>query len=259
MDAFERAYAGVKNFIEDFANSSSALRPIHQENAPAEYAKYNDGSLNDMLGNPLTRMCLRAIADKYFKETMEKVQEEATVLSLESYPALFSAFENCCTVLGIYDRPTVYVTSMLRGINALSIEYNHKTYILISRFLPVFLSKEEQAFVIGHELGHQQQGNLLGHTVNGLLDNAVKASELFGPIMADILEVPLKDWCRQSEFNADRAGYLCCRDINVIRNLFAKVMPAGEPTAYDLYKELSAAHPLPSTRFAALEEYLRKN
>lgn len=153
------------------------------------------------------------------------------------------------------DSPKVYITRKIRGINALSVEIKSKNLILISRQFIVRLTPKEQAFILGHELGHHQQGNLVCHTINGLFDILNNSSEILGPIISDTMEVPLKRWCRQTEFYADRAGFICCKDLEIINNLFRRFGMQPSLSAYYEYKELEASHPHLQTRLAALTQY----
>ena len=76
--------------------------------------------------------------------------------------------------------------------------------------------------MIGHELGHILQKNLICHTIKGLLDNLNSKSEILGPIVSDLIEVPLNQWYRCSEYTADRAGLMCTRNIKFIESNFSK-------------------------------------
>ena len=74
-------------------------------------------------------------------------------------------------------------------------------------------------------------------------------------MVQDAIEVPLKRWCRRSEFNADRAGFLCCKDIEVIKQLFMKIGMIESPTVYHQYKETGEDHPMLTTRLQELNKY----
>lgn len=67
--------------------------------------------------------------------------------------------------------PILYITSRLKGINALSVEMNKEQIILLSLPAVVMLGEAELRFLLGHELGHIQQGHLIAHTVQGLLED----------------------------------------------------------------------------------------
>ena len=255
--------------LDSFANSTAGTNKVQaipeqkqltpkQSIDPLWYAEWNDDYLSVVLNNSITRKCLKAIADKYYALQVEEVIKSSTLLTDKSHPYLYSIYKRCISFLKITIAPNVYITSKLKGINALSIETQGKQMILLSRRAIMSLTELELAFLIGHELGHHQQGNLVCHTVNGLMNNFVKTSEIFGPIVLDTIEIPLKRWCRQSEFNADRAGYLCCKDICSIKSLFLKVGMIDNPSVYYLYKETGDDHPMLNTRFKQLNEYAQK-
>lgn len=254
MNVVKKVYGDLVAFVDRFANSATADSPDHKdpENAKAWYAEWEDNYLGDFIDNAITKAILRKVADNYFGGTLEDLLSRSTLLTAHSYPTLYSVYYDCCQKLGVYVKPKVYVTGEIQGANALSIEIRGKQLILIGRRVCMSLSEKEQAFVLGHELGHHQQGNLVCHTVNGLLDRLNNASEVFGPLIADTIEVPLKRWCRCSEFNADRAGLICCGDIECVENLFIKFGMQEPLTVYIQYQELEESHPHLRTRFSVL-------
>lgn len=258
MEALRRVYNGVIGFVDEFANSTSHTdgSPRMRENASAWYAEWEDNYMGGFLNNALTKTCLRKIADNFYGKELDEALEKATPITPSSYPMLNAIYEYCGEKLGMFQRPQAYITDSMMGINALSVEVKNRKLILVSRNVAAQLTPDEQAFLLGHELGHHQQGNLVCHTVNGLLNDLNDASELFGPIIADTMEVPLKRWCRCSEFNADRAGYICCEDIDSIFSLFRKALPNVTHSASDEYRELSSSHPLLATRLKELNKYI---
>ena len=260
------AYSRLKDFADQFANSSAGShRPMQQrkktvkttamEDAVIDYAVKEENYIGDFLDNKLVRSCLKSIADKYYGSQITVIRNEGVLLTNDSYPMLNSTYIHCCHTLKIMNPPAVYITHRLRGINALSVEINNEQMILLSRRVAISLSAKEQAFILGHELGHHQQGNLVGHTVNGLVNSLKDKSEIFGPMIQDAIEVPLKRWCRRSEYNADRAGLLCCKDIEVVKQLFLKIGMIESVTVYHQYKETSDDHPMLTTRLKELNDY----
>lgn len=172
----------------------------------------------------------------------------------KAYSDTYYIYKECCNSLQIKDSPKVYITRKIRGINALSVEIKSKKLILISRQFIVRLTPKEQAFILGHELGHHQQGNLVCHTINGLIKSAYDVSGILGTILDDTLKIPLKHWHRDSEFNADRAGYLCCKDWQTIETLFKKI--SERKMQYSSIAELYAEHPFVKTRIEKLQNYI---
>ena len=263
---FSTAYSRLKDFAVQFANSSAGIPKTAQpndmvaetttvEDAVMDYAVKEENYIGDFLDNKLVRGCLKSIADKYYGSQITVIRNEGVLLTNDSYPMLHSTYIHCCHTLKIINPPAVYITHILRGINALSVEINNEQMILLSRRVAISLSTKEQAFILGHELGHHQQGNLVGHTVNGLVNSLKDKSEIFGPMIQDAIEVPLKRWCRRSEYNADRAGLLCCKDIEVVKQLFMKIGMIESVTVYHQYKETSDDHPMLITRLKELTNY----
>lgn len=262
---FSTAYSRLKDFADQFANSSAGIPQTAQHDKVAEtttvedvvmdYAVKEENYIGDFLDNKLVRGCLKSIADKYYGSQITVIRNEGVLLTNDSYPMLHSTYIHCCHTLKIKNPPAVYITHILRGINALSVEINNEQMILLSRRVAISLSAKEQAFIFGHELGHHQQGNLVGHTVNGLVNSLKDKSEIFGPMIQDAIEVPLKRWCRRSEYNADRAGLLCCKDIETVKQLFLKIGMIESNTVFHQYKETSDDHPMLTTRLKELNDY----
>jgi len=259
MEVLNRAYNGLRGFVDEFANSTtgSDTAPRKMENRKAWYAEWDDNYVYDILNTNFARNLLRKLADSCYGRQVDEIIDCATELVSTAYPMSFEVFRLCCETLGMYNPPKVYVTGKLKGINALSLEVHLKQYILISPSSTVRLTPYEQAFLYGHELGHHQQGNLICHTVNGLLNSLNRINELFGYVIPDTIEIPFKRWCRMSEFNADRAGYLCCKDTDSINSLFLKAIPYKKCSNVDAYKELSYGHPLLSARIRELNNYIK--
>ena len=226
-----------------------------RQNKPAWYAEYDDNYMNVLLDNDLTKKLLRDIVDKRYGCQLDAILSHSIELRQDNFPQFYEVFSHCCDTLGIYECPNAYITNCLSGINALTLEVYSQVYVLISRDVVFTIDHKEQSFLIGHELGHYQQGNLVCHTVNGLFTKLTRSSDLLGTLLADAIEVPLKRWCRQCEFNADRAGYLCCEDLSAIKRLFLSLGMIQTTDEYSLYKQLSAEHPLLETRFQKLYSF----
>lgn len=263
---FSTAYSRLKDFVDQFANSSAGISNNEQqqdkfveattvEDAVIDYAVKEENYMGDFLDNKLVRSCLKSIADKYYGSQITDIRNEGMLLTNDSYPMLHSTYTHCYHTLKIKNPPAVYITHRLRGINALSVEINNERMILLSRRVATSLTIKEQAFILGHELGHHQQGNLVGHTVNGLVNSLKDKSEIFSPMIQDAIEVPLKRWCRRSEYNADRAGFLCCKDVEVVKQLFMKIGMIESVIVYHQYKETSDDHPMFTTRLKELNDY----
>ena len=258
MNPLKKTFQDTMAFVDSFINSTTPAFDKPEElpkDADAWYATWEDNYIGNFLNNSITKSGLQKIADTYYASQLEELICKSTELSAVTHPSLFKIYKSCCKQLGFVNLPKLYVTGQIRGINALSIEVKGRKLILLSRMSTIRLNEQELKFILGHELGHHQQGNLACHTVNGLLDTLNNSSEIFGSMISDTIEIPMKRWCRQSEFNADRAGLICCEDLEFIINLFLKLGMRSNLSAYHEYKELEASHPHLQTRLAALTQY----
>ena len=257
----EKAYNGFLGAIDGFANCSSGTvtqpqqAKVSKPVAAPDYAYPCDNYIDSVLENKLTRQTLRAIATKYYGQQIEEVTQNSSKLTEKNYPRLFVNFQDCCKTLNVTNPPKVFVTSRLSGINALSVEIEKEPIVMLSYMSVIGLNDLEQKFLLGHELGHIQFGHMLAHTVQGLLNDLNKRVELLSPIVTDLIDVPLNRWYRTSEFTADRAGYLCCKDMSTIRNLFNQLEHDAPVSAFNQYKELSDAYPRMSTRLRQLSKF----
>ncbi len=262
----EKAYNGFLEVIEGFANCSTDV-PLQTK--PDEVAKPSDVSIpdyaypcdnyiNTVLDNRLVRQTLRNIAAKYYGNQMGEIIQISSELTPQNYPKLHTNYQYCCTTLNVTNPPKVFITSNLSGVNALSVEVEDASIILLSYMSVISLNDRAQRFLLGHELGHIQLGHMVVHTLQGLLQDLNTRAELLGPIITDLIDVPLNRWYRTSEFTADRAGYLCCEDLDAVERLFIHLGMDPNPSAYMEYMELEASHPTLHTRWGALREYIDK-
>lgn len=257
MKTIKEAYNGIKEFVDNFSNSTTHqdYSPHPKENAPAWYAAYDKSDISAILESKIVKASLRKFVDYYYADQYDSIIKVSSELDSSTYPSLYSVYDECCKRLDVSDPPKVYLTNALRGINALSLEVGQAKVILLSRLLPVRLRSDELSFVLGHELGHHLQGNLECHTANGLLSNLKDKSVVVGTIAADALEAPLKRWCRHTEFNADRAGLVCCGNMDTVLSIFAKVTELERRSPYSSLIELYEDHPLVKTRIEQLERF----
>ena len=221
-----------------------------------DYAYPCDSYINVLLGSFLVRKTLQKVAEKHYSEEAEKIYQESTQVNIQTYPQLYNTYKRCINRLHITDSWPLYVTNRLTGINALSIELRGKQMILISRQAAVQLTENELLFVLGHELGHCQYGHMVCHTVLGLITDMNKASVVIGPVVTEMIEVPLVKWFHCSEFTADRAGLICCESMRTAYDIFCKLgMNNDQADAYTQYQEISSPHPLLQTRWKMLQNY----
>ena len=78
-------------------------------------------------------------------------------------------------------------------------------------------------------------------------------------MIADLIEMPLKEWCRCNEYTADRAGLICCKEMEYVYSLMARVKryerKSMAPQLMELYKD----HPFIDKRLEKLKAYSNEN
>ena len=227
---------------------------IKKENG-LPYAYPCDNYMDSILSNGMVRKTLQLFADKYCKEQIQKIKSTGQLVSKANYPQFYDILQSCYKSLNVEDIPEVYITNQLKGINALSVGTDSAPIILISRKAVISLSDDELKFMIGHELGHIIQKNLMCHTIKGLLDNLNNKSDFLGPIVSDLIDIPLSQWYRCAEYTADRAGYLCCKNIESIKMIFHKTKERKSKYGFQNFMELYQNHPLIQSRIKKIHEF----
>lgn len=259
METIPHAYEVTLKFVDDLDKSTNKQNKVLRlkENRYAWYAEWDDSYMTSLLNSKIAKTAFKRIADSFYGGQLEDILKDATELTDGSYPNLYGVYSDCCNVLGMYNTPKAYVSWKIRGINALSMEVLDKQLILISPQVATSLSVKEQSFLLGHEISHHQQGNLVCHTVSGLTERLNNKTELLGSLINEALDLSLKRWSRCSEFNADRGGYLCCKDIESIKALFDRIEDGMNLSDYKSVVELSNAHPTIESRLQQLFKYSR--
>ena len=256
---FAEGYNKLKSKAEQIVESVKTSKLLSQKkDTPGPYAYPCDNYMDSILSNGLVRKTLQLFADKYCKEQIQKIKSTGQLVSKVNYPQFYDILQSCYKSLSVEEIPDVYITSQLKGINALSVGTDNAPIILISRKAVISLSDGELKFMIGHELGHILQKNLMCHTIKGLLDNLNSKSEILGPIVSDLIDVPLNQWYRCAEYTADRAGFICAKSITHIRSVFERLCNTTikETNQIARYFELSNIHPMYNNRINQLEQFI---
>lgn len=254
-------YNKLKSKSSQILKSAKTSKFLSQEEEiPLPYAYPCDNYMDSILSNGFVRKTLQMFADKYCKEQIQNIKSTGQLVSQTNYPHFYDILQSCYQSLSVEEIPEVYITNQLKGINALSVGSDSASIILISRKAVISLSDGELKFMIGHELGHILQKNLMCHTIKGLLDNLSSKSEILGPIVSDLINVPLNQWYRCAEYTADRAGLICSCNLSYAESLFAKVCKNvhRKVTAIEEYWELDNMHPLYFNRIKQLEQFAIK-
>lgn len=236
-----------------------AVESAKSESLPYAYPCENYISI--VVSNPMSKYTLKKFFDSRIKEKIESIIEDSVEITTKSFPRVYSIFKDCCDKLGIQDSLMIAISTRLKGINSITVGTDEKPVILLSPSAVSRLKNAELSFLIGHELGHIAQKNLICHTVKGALDTINNWSDALGPLVADMIEVPLNRWYRCSEFTSDRAGLICCGDLSIALGVFSKASIGNSRimTPWDSFHELSSDHPKLQNRIAELKKFHLKD
>jgi len=217
-----------------------------------------DNGIESILSISKVKDALEVVVDKYYGYQLEDIKKEGIALTYSNYPRLYNTFEECCKRLNVQVLPNVILTKRMLGLNALSVGNDSNPMILLSMRSAVSLPEGELKFLLGHELGHILQKNMICHTVSGLLLNLKQKSEILGTMIADLIEMPLNEWCRSNEYTADRAGLICCKEINHVYSLMAKVKRYERKSMVPHLMELYKDHPFIDNRMKKINDFAQQ-
>lgn len=181
------------------------------------------------------------------------------------------ALFQCSEILGI-PVPYTVVSSSVPGMNAYTMGTDGANCIAISSLLKAMMDHSELTFVLGHECGHIALGHVLYHSVMATIRNVSDLIPKIGHSIYQMVAWPLMAWHRRSEISADRAGLLCCGDVQVACRSLMKLEGGFmnlddinvdeyisdtnqqlRNTVFGRYQELLHEHPILAKRMEALK------
>lgn len=135
------------------------------------------------------------------------------------FPRLHDVVASCARELHV-PVPTTYVTQDFSRINAGTYGTDNDSFIMIPSATVERLTDDELRFVIGHECGHIQNSHVTYGTALNFLTNM---TGVFVRWIVTPATIALRAWSRQAEITCDRAGLICCRDMEVATKTIVKL------------------------------------
>lgn len=166
-----------------------------------------------------------AAAGKYVtKQTIERiytVQYTGSHLRItkESYPQIYEYLEYACRILDVQNIPEMYMQWGF-GIDSFTIGAEHPIVVFNSGLIDL-CDDDEKLFIIGYELGHIKSNHMLYHMLAQVINYIIDIIP-GGGLVAGPLKYALLYWNRMSEFTADRAGLLCCQNMDAAVRVYTK-------------------------------------
>ena len=143
--------------------------------------------------------------------TRQRVLSSAVRVSPRLLPQVDGVFRDVAQRARI-DEPLELYVSASSDINACVMPAQHRILVMLTSSAIERLEPDELAFVIGHELGHAVFGHLevpVQWLIERTAINARQSMQLFA-------------WSRKSEISADRAGLVCCGDLEIAASALFK-------------------------------------
>jgi Zn-dependent protease with chaperone function len=127
---------------------------------------------------------------------------------------LDALLDECVDVLDAPTRPELYVIASPIA-DAFTIGMD-RPFVVVTSGLYDLMTHEEMRFIVGHELGHAMSGHAVYRTMTMHL---MRLARSFGVLPVGgwalrAIVAALMEWQRKSELSGDRAGLLCCQDVD---------------------------------------------
>lgn len=235
------------------------------------YAVPVDKKIISTIDNPVTTEFIKSYVNASTDITYGQIIAESILSSPSCYPEVYNVAKKCAEKLCM-PMVDVYISPLVSGMNAITIGTDDETCIILGSLLTAILNEEQLAFVIGHEMGHIASGHILYHTALQNLRNSITLIPIVGDLIYKATVLPLFSWYRRSELTADRAGLLCCGNVETALDTMLQLMAGFMDTSkvdvneyiekssgaldknfFRKIGELTQSHPLTVKRLKALQ------
>lgn len=201
---------------------------------PLEYEHPFDAKALDTLENTPGLGLLIRQYNKHMVERQLNVLYTGSNIRVTSknYPEIYKLFDRACDIVNLPARPDFYL-EWDYAVNGFTTGVDHPIVVLTSGAIDL-LTEDELMFLIGHEFGHIKSRHTLYHAIGEtfpvLADVVGQATFGASKLISTPVRLALLRWSRMSEFTADRAGMLCCQNLEVAAGVMMKL--AGMPVNY---------------------------
>ena len=247
-----RSYPSLDEFIKSEKENTGSLYGKRME-----FAHNIDSTVIKALEVTRVQQAMNKLADLLVSLQSGIQISSGIVIDANNFPEIYAILRHCCKTLGI-STPHGVVSARMPGINAYASGTVDNPYLLISDLSTHLLTKEELTFIIGHECGHLAMEHLVYHMIGRQLTQLGQLIPVVGPILVELVSLPLSTWLRYSEITADRAGFLCCGDLRIAQRALMKMESAFANVSdveLDTYIDQSLDS-LENMKLGAMKEYL---
>jgi Zn-dependent protease with chaperone function len=163
-------------------------------------------------------------------------QMESIAVGPRQYPEIYKIGQDCAHRLGI-GVPQIFVARQPVGDAYTIATDDIAPIIVISTHLIATLTPEELTFVIGHECGHIHNLHGIYNTAVEIMTNPlaqiilehlpIPTKGILQPIITGGINMFFKRWSRCAEITCDRAGMICCGNLETAQFALAKLVTGG--------------------------------
>ncbi|MBI4510382.1 MAG: M48 family metallopeptidase [Deltaproteobacteria bacterium] len=151
-----------------------------------------------------------------------EILRSAVKVTDQQFPRLHDIGARCAEILRI-PSPTLHVSRSLGEIGACTLGTDEEALVFVHPALVDRLSDQELSFVVGHELGHVQNNHVVFATA---LHYLTAGAAFYVRWIVQPALLALRSWSRRAEITCDRAGLLCCGNLDVaLRALGMMTLP----------------------------------
>lgn len=259
------------SFDEAFSSSDELMIRV-PASSKRDYSHPIDGRIIQRLDSPAINAILKPAIELIADYSQGQIIASSLPVNSASFQEIDRIVNDCVLTLGI-KKPYVVIDNST-GFNAYTTGSDEEPFIVLGSILVRVMSPQQLKFVIGHECGHIAMGHVMYHTLVSSASVFAKYIPVIGGVLNSSVGLLLNAWSRRSEITADRAGFLCCGDLEIAKRSLLQI-EAGFINADNLniesylensrkfrkrsflrrVGEYSASHPMLSKRIEALEMF----
>ena len=189
-----------------------SAQPHTAQAATNIYAHPTDSQIINFLDMPGVKSVFGSAIDMMTDLNFSTIISSGVAVNANSFPEINGLVNHCVSVLGI-KKPYVVISGDV-NMNAFTVGSDEEPYIVLGSALVKAMEQPKLKFIVGHECGHIAMGHVLYHTLVSSASSFVDMVPVLGPVLHKTSSFMLTAWSRRSEITADRAGLLCCGDID---------------------------------------------
>lgn len=185
------------------------------------YCHPMDAAIIRTLDNPVTDLIVKKMVNVSAELTYGQLLSSGVPVSDRSFPEVNAMVEHCARVLRIR-KPYVIISNSV-NFNALTLGSDEEPSIVLGSMLVKAMTRERLLFVIGHECGHVAMDHLTYTIAANLMASFASSVPVLGDAVSMTAGAALNAWSRRAEISADRAGLLCCNNLQTAKEALLQI------------------------------------